>query len=84
MLEVGRIVRDHCWETDAAVASEMDVPGVRAAFRRARALPAQGPDLGVSSGGSACSEQKYRGSVKDREELENESVRRFPQHRATP
>ena len=45
---------------------------------------AQGPDLGVSSGSSACSEQQYRGSVKDREEFENESVRRFSQHRANP
>ena len=52
MLEVVRIVRDHDWETAKVVASVMDVPGVR----RARALPAQGPDLGVSSGSSACSE----------------------------
>ena len=44
---------------------------------------AQGPDLGVSSGGSACSEQQYRGSVEDREEFENESIRRFSQHRPT-
>ena len=44
----------------------------------------RGQDLGVSSGSSACSEQQYRGSVKDREELENEIVRRLSQHRPTP
>ena len=46
--------------------------------------PHRGPDLGESSGSSACSEQQYRGSVKDREELENEIVRRLSQHRPTP
>jgi hypothetical protein len=78
------MMRDQVWETAVVGASEMDVPGVRAAFRGARALPAQGPDLGLSSGSSACSEQQYCRSVEDREELENESVRRFSHHRATP